>query len=242
MSIAIEFNINDQATPEIKRKLAASDPHVVATRVVVPLARHWRKSLAKMPKNKMGWPSTGFWEDAARMVEGIADGPNVRLYSDKLGLRQRLYGGPIKAVNVKNLTIPICREAYGTNVSDWGHENLVLVILADGRKFYALWLGGKSALKTYRKSGVGKGKFTTSKGTTKRAQKYRALAGGSVEKPKVIIFRGSGRGTGGRAERHMGLKFLFRLIPQTQSQAPNPDVIPADLMDLAMEETIKAIE
>ena len=247
---AVTFNITDNATPALKAKLEKADPHRVATRMAVPLARHWRDHLAKLPRNKHGYPSTGFWEDAARRVTGVADGATVRLWSDKIGLHQRYYGGTITAKNVKNLTIPICAEASGTKVSDWGFENLVLVILGDGRKFLALWLGNEDVADRYqkrvgkvitsfnRKKAAGKIQRHASERLTNAANRFRE--GLAQKKPKVIILKGGGHSGISRAEKHSKLKFLFRLI-HSVDQAGNPDVIPSDLMAVAKDAALKAL-
>ena len=42
MNIPVKVIINDLATQNVRIKIAKCDPHRVATRVVVPLARFWR--------------------------------------------------------------------------------------------------------------------------------------------------------------------------------------------------------
>lgn len=252
----VDLNIDArEALSGLSEKVKQADPHRVATRVAVPVARHWREHLAKMPHNKQGYPSTGFWEDAARRVKGVAFGDAVELTSDKLGLRQRLHGGTIAAINYANITIPICAEAYGTTVADWGFENLTLVILADGRKFYALWLGNEETARRY-KSTVGdavkrwqarqermasagrKTGVPTAEPKNKAVAKFKA--GGVIQRPKVIIFTGSGGHSASRAERHGDLKFLFALVHEVD-QAANPDVVPSDLQDVAVRAAEEAV-
>lgn len=242
--------VQDTATPELAKLIRNADPHRLATKTAPGLARHWRDSLKMLPRNKHGYPSAGFWEDAARRVVAIADGPMVRLSCDKLGVRKRLYGGPVKAVNHENVTVPICAEAYGTTLADWGVDNLTLVILADGRKFFALWLGNEENQALYE-STVG----TASRGFQKRkaagkiqahaaerknlaVRKYGSQAGSH---PKVIIFKQASGHTINRAERHANLKFLFRLMPETGDQAPMPEVIPADMQAVIKREVMDAV-
>lgn len=245
----------DAATPAIKAKLANCDPHLVATRVAVPLARHWRDHLKSLPRNKNGWPSSNFWEDAARKVTGIADGPDILLYSDKLGLRKRYYGGPVKAVNVKNLTIPIAIEAAGTKAADWG-DQLTLVILGDGRKFLALWTGSEERQKAFhetigkairnfnKRKAAGKIQIAAHETLSRRVNLLREkLAQSDSYRPKVIVFKQSSGAQGSaNAAKNGNLKFLFRLIPMTKSQTPMPWVIPPDLGKKAYDETLKAIQ
>ena len=87
MNIPVTIQINDEVSQAVRIKIAKADPHKVATRAAVPLARHWRDSLAKLPKNRNGYPSTVFWEDAARRVVGLAVGGDVLLSNDKIGLK-----------------------------------------------------------------------------------------------------------------------------------------------------------
>jgi hypothetical protein len=252
MSVAVQINILlDGATPAIKARLAAADPHNVATRIVPSLTSHWRDHLSGLGQNKRGYPSTGFWEDAARRTRGVAMGPTAVLSCDKLGVRQRLYGGPIKAINVQNLTIPIAPESYGTRAADWG-DQLTLVILADGRKFLALWLGDEQSKEHYEKTlakyhaefsvakKAGKIKARAAEASTQRVQQLSERLAGRG-RPKVIMFKQSGAGTQARAEKHADLKFLFRLMPETAPQAPNPDVIPSDLSALAKQKVLEVL-
>ena len=80
-------------------------------------------------------------------------GGSAVISADCLGLRQRLYGGPIVAgaggSGRKYITIPMCAEAYGTQAADWG-DNLVFVITSNGNHFLALWLGTAERRSAYR--------------------------------------------------------------------------------------------
>jgi hypothetical protein len=238
MNIPVTIQINDEASQAMRIKIAKADPHRVATRAAVPLARHWRDSLAKLPKNRNGYPSTGFWEDAARRVVGVAVGGDVLLKNDKIGLKKRLYGGSTKAVKHANVTIPICAEAYGTTVADWGMDNLVLVILGDGRKFLALWLGGERGA-AYSSTFKGKAPW---RAAGKRPRAFQAkVAGRELPKPKVIIFKQAGSAAKDASHAQQTLKFLFRLMPETGEAAPMPQVIPADMADVANKAAMEAI-
>ena len=275
MSIAITFQVDDQATVAIKKLDGKIQPISVAQKISKPLAWYWRKSLAKLPQNKRGFPSTGFWGQAADSVIGNAVGGDVILSGKKLGLRKRYYGGSTKAVNHANVTIPICAEANGTTVADWGFKNLVLVILGDGRKFYALWLGSDVVQKKYKAgeskkllkwkkrkadaelaqlSGGGPNRFGAhgSEQFTREAQTIRGYTDkeGVVhagindisKKPKVIVFKNAGSASKdvSRAARHMNLKFLFRLMPETGEAAPMPQVIPQDLGEVTRKAVMEA--
>ena len=266
MNIPVTIQINDEASQAIRIKIAKADPKRLAQFASKPLAWHWKESLAKLPQNKRGYPSTGFWQQAADSVIGNAVGGDVILKANKLGLKQRLYGGSVKAVNHKNVTVPICAEAYGTKAADWGLDNLVLVILGDGRKFLALWLGSTAVQKMYK---AGESKKLTKWKKRKAAYEETQLAGtapgrfgahGSEQftreahdvrgsndiskKQKVIVFKNPGTGAKdmAHASRHANLKFLFRLMPETGEAAPMPQVIPADMADVATKAVREAIK
>lgn len=260
--IATRISISaDTASHALAEKLRRCDPATIATRIKFPLAEYWRCHLAHMPHNRMGYPATGFWEQAADSVVGLSQGSTATIQADKLGLAQRYYGGTITARNVQNITIPICAEAYGTTVADWGFDNLVLVVLSDGRKFLALWLGSDAAQSAYhehlgrmekaydpdateaqRKAAQNR-LWKTAGTTAARVGKVRASLGVDSKKPNVIVFRGAGSGSGGmqvsRAARHANLKFLF-VLKHSVEQASNPNVIPPDFGERAVEEIDKA--
>lgn len=259
--IAVNINITDTATPAIEAKIKQVGPQTVATRITPPVREHWRQHLANLPRNKSSWPSTSFWQQAARSVQGVASGGVAIISADKIGLAQRLYGGTIKARNAKNLTIPICAEAYGTTVADWGMDNLVLVITSNGFKFLALWLGSEAAQNVYRKQ-LGKLEdafnpdltdaqrksaqnklWKYSYTTTARVAKVRAGLSAGATKPKVIIFKGKGGSTGSetsKAARWNNLKFLF-LLKESVFQTANPNVLPPDLQEFVIAEVNKAV-
>ncbi len=240
MPAQVTFQIPfDTATVALTDLQARLHPHTIATRIAPKLARKWKTHLSGLGHNRQGFPSTRFWESAARSVTRVAVGGNAVVTADRLGIRQRYFGGEIKARNVKNITIPVCAEAYGTQAKDWG-DNLVLVILADGRKFLALWLGSEAAQSAYRKN---LGKLThRAEATAAKAARFRATVPGDAKKPDVIVFRAKGSGAAAvvaRAERHMNLKFLFVLKPSVE-QAGNPNVIPPDMAEFAQQCVMEA--
>jgi hypothetical protein len=146
---------------------------------------------------------------------------------------------------VKNITIPICAEAYGTTVADWGFDNLVLVVFADGTKFLALWQGYEAARQSYEKN---LSKLTNHAGTTsKRVNMLRAklsAAGGDAKKPSVIFIprnTSSKAKTISSAERNPNLKFLF-VLKHEVTQDANPNVIPADIQEFAVQQVREAFQ
>ena len=119
MSVAIQFDVRDYATKAIEQKMAAASPARLAAVVKSPLETFWRNRLRSLGPNKRGWPSTRFYERAARSVTGTATAAGVVLRADHQGLRQRWKGGRISAVNARMLTIPISPVSYGKRAAEF---------------------------------------------------------------------------------------------------------------------------
>ena len=123
MSIALNISVQDFATPALAAKLAKCQPERLRAIIGRPLAEFWRDRLASLGTNHRGWPSTGFYERAARSVTHlpITNGRSfgVVLQADHLGLRQRWKGGPIKPVYKRALAIPISPVSYGKHPQDF---------------------------------------------------------------------------------------------------------------------------
>jgi len=168
MSTSISFTVFDTASEAIKVKVEQCRPERIARAIAQPMAEHWRMHLGQLPRNQHGYPSTGFWRAAEKATRGQAVGGAVQLTCNKLGVRQRLYGGEIKGN--KYLTIPICAEAYGKLASEFG-KTLVLVVIADGRKFLAQWLGEGKKPNII----IMRGKKSGKAGATARAAKHLDL-------------------------------------------------------------------
>ncbi|NOS70055.1 MAG: hypothetical protein HOP33_09000 [Verrucomicrobia bacterium] len=125
MIARVLIDFKDRATPEVNRVISAMKPDKVAPVIGPRLRETVRDHLKQNPRNKKGWPSTGFWEDAARATTWTADGSTVTIKINKVGVRQRYYGGPIKPVHAKFLTIPIASQAYGKTVADFPGSFLI---------------------------------------------------------------------------------------------------------------------
>lgn len=119
MSVVLNINIRDNATPSVEAAMRNMSPRAVAERISEPLRIYWRDRLKSLGKNKRGWPSTGFWEDAARKTTSIVQDNGLLLVCDKLGVRQRWRGGPIKPVKAGALAIPISPVSYGHRPSEF---------------------------------------------------------------------------------------------------------------------------
>lgn len=117
--ISQSINIRDNATPSVEAALRDLSPRSVAERISEPLRIFWRDRLKSLGKNKRGWPSTGFWEDAARKTTSFVQDNGLLLVCDKLGVRQRWKGGPIKPDKAGALAIPISPVSYGHRPSEF---------------------------------------------------------------------------------------------------------------------------
>lgn len=114
MSVATSITISqDTATPAIAAKIAKCSPARLGKVLGQPLATFFRVHLKSNPRNKRGWPSTGFWEEAADSVQFIPQENGVILRADKQGLRQRWKGGPISPQKGKAIAFAISPASYG---------------------------------------------------------------------------------------------------------------------------------
>lgn len=119
MIIRADITFEDNASPALARQAAALQPRLVARAIGGPLRETVRNHLARRPSNKRGWPSTRFWESAARGTTWEPTEEGVLIHIKKLGFRQRYFGGVIRAVTKRFLTIPISPLAYGKTVADF---------------------------------------------------------------------------------------------------------------------------
>lgn len=150
--LVIDFK--DRATPEINRVIAGMSPEKVCAAIGPRLRETVRNHIKRLPKNKKGWPSTGFWEDAARgttwetigIVAARAHGVLIRV--NKIGFRQRYHGGVIRAVQRQFLTIPISAQAYGKTAADF--PGAFLLRTKKGA-YLAQYTGGTTAKGKFKK-------------------------------------------------------------------------------------------
>lgn len=105
--------VSDSATAEIERLMSRVEPLRLVEVCKGPLQEFTRVHLAANGRNKKGWPSTGFWEEASRHTLAVSQAGGVLIRVEKLGVRQRYYGGTIEPVNAKALAIPISPVSYG---------------------------------------------------------------------------------------------------------------------------------
>lgn len=128
------IDIRDEATPALARVTGALRREVGAAigRAVVKL---FQRNFRSLPDNKHGWPTTNFWERAARATNYDLLGAGVAINVNQIGVRQRLEGGEIHAKGGGYLTIPARAEAYGKRASDF--NNLHVAFFKTGHGFFA---------------------------------------------------------------------------------------------------------
>jgi hypothetical protein len=143
---AITINITDRATPELQKLMAKVKPDQLARIARQPLETLTRVHLVKNGPNKKGWPSTGFWAAAARQTTATASGGTVTIDIDKIGVRQRAFGGPIYPVKAEALAYPISPVSYGHLPREF--PNLKLISIPKGA-YLVQFNGHKNASLTF---------------------------------------------------------------------------------------------
>ena len=80
--------------------------------------RHLRE--VKVPQgNRLGAPSTGFWQKAIASVVGTSGDAGASVRITHRGAAMQYYGGTVRPVRARALTIPIDAEAHGKTVGDF---------------------------------------------------------------------------------------------------------------------------
>jgi hypothetical protein len=153
MNITVNATVEGLATPALNAKLAKIDPDHLAAKIRGPLEEFWRDRLKSLGTNKRGWPSTKFYERAARSVVAQRTEGGVMLIANQLGLRQRWKGGTISPVHAKALTIPISPVSYGKVPKDFPD----LFLLKTLKGAYLVQHGEQVSEKTGRTIGLKNG-------------------------------------------------------------------------------------
>lgn len=120
MSATVTLNITrDTATPAIRRMIDTCQPARLARICGPPLVDLTQKHLGAY-KNRKGWPSTGFGEQAADKTVFTPDKDGLVIIIQAQGARQLYHGGTIRPVTAKRLCFGITEESYGKHPSDFG--------------------------------------------------------------------------------------------------------------------------
>lgn len=119
--------LSDTATPAVNELIRNIAPAKLQARIGPALADLMRRNYLTLPPNKMGAPTTHFWQQAADAVrwERLPDG--VMIITDKIGVRQRLLGGVIRPLPPrKNIAIPANALAYGKTPAEFATLKFVM--------------------------------------------------------------------------------------------------------------------
>lgn len=128
MSIAVHFDINDQATPEIKRFASKFSRDVLDARIGDACVDLMQQNYAALPSNKSGFPTTQFWQGAAESTSWNSTDTGVTMVTTQIGARLQYLGGDIKPGKgssdvtgqpTKYLTIAATAESYGHQASEF---------------------------------------------------------------------------------------------------------------------------
>lgn len=126
MSIAI--TIADNATPMLTAVTERVRPERLAAAVGRGVLLLVRQHFVGNGTNKQGWPSTHFWARAAKATTLSTDAEGVTVVCNQIGVRQRYYGGPIKPVKAKMLTIPARADAYGKTAREFSDLQVKMLL------------------------------------------------------------------------------------------------------------------
>ncbi len=114
-------------------------PSVLHGHIARAEERLFKDHIGKLPPNKLG-KSTGFWADSVRSTVATATDNGCVISINKLGFRQRYYGGEIKPVNGKYLAIPARSEFYGARPREF--TNLRFLLFKSGTAALVINEGG----------------------------------------------------------------------------------------------------
>jgi hypothetical protein len=125
------LNLSERSLPALRRfalALQNGDAHAAIGRAVVDLIQ---KHFHSLPPNQRHFPTTHFWQRAADATTCATESNAVTININQIGIRQRLFGGPIKPVRGKYLTIPAIAETYGHVAADFGNLKIARAIRPD---------------------------------------------------------------------------------------------------------------
>ena len=117
--ISFSIDIRDNASPALAAQVAKLSPRRLNAAVGPRVSRLFQRNFRSLPANRMGGQSTHFWGRAAAATNWQVSPEGALIVVNQIGVRQRLLGGRIEAVNKENLTIPINPAAVGHVASDF---------------------------------------------------------------------------------------------------------------------------
>jgi hypothetical protein len=134
-SLSVRIAITeDTARPALRELRARLATRAIAEAMGRPLRDLVSDHFCGLPANKQGFPSIGFWQDASEATRFELGDDGVTIVTDKIGVRQRYFGGLIAAgVGTSSatgqptgyLTIAAVPEAYGKRAAELGELKFV---------------------------------------------------------------------------------------------------------------------
>ena len=152
----ISISINDRATPHIARledELNQAPVRHAAGSSVMRLIIDHLAGLNEERANALGGRRTHFYAKAAKATSYAVRPGGATVSISKTGFAQRLFGGEIRPVNSKYLTIPARAEAHGRRAREF--DNLEILFGRNGP--YALAERHFTELRWRQKTKRGKG-------------------------------------------------------------------------------------
>ena len=117
MSVKIDIDLTDHATPELRQLIADVEPggelgKVMGRALATTLRTHFRQRNAK--GNALGGKRSHFWSRIANAVQApqVSQAEISVTVSDR-AIAQKIFGGRIVPTNAKALAIPADKKAYG---------------------------------------------------------------------------------------------------------------------------------
>lgn len=125
LSIDITDRDVRQALDRIEQGVDELKLHSVVGRSARNLVKQHLLDYNRSHPNQMGAPRSNYWAAAARSVSFSSEPGAVLLSIAHPGVALRYFGGVVKPVNSKLLTIPAIPEAYGRRAKEF--DNLELI-------------------------------------------------------------------------------------------------------------------
>jgi len=102
----------------LRRRLAPERVSRIVGRSVAQQVRRHITAYGQAHPNKLGAPSSGYYQGAVRGTSFTSDANGARVTVSHVGIAQRIYGGVIQARKAKYLTIPVHVQAYNRRARD----------------------------------------------------------------------------------------------------------------------------
>jgi hypothetical protein len=137
MALSIKVDVSQaalKAPAEVRARAAALKGTRLNTQIGRGVAELFKEHFFELDRerpNALGGQRTHFYGDAAKATSSYGDEAGATITVAQQGIRQRLLGGTIRAVNGKYLTIAARAEAYGKRAREF--KDLVFVKLSGDR-------------------------------------------------------------------------------------------------------------